>query len=787
MGRARISHKVSFMGSLKWLIYLASVQVTHVRTVLTIILERKIIMRKNNFCLEIITGLVLLLIVTGYCYGSDRLNEVLSLEKEHISNIPTRWETNSVGTIFFDQKTFHSGKYSARIERNGTEEEDYTVLRTTIPLDFIGNIIELRGWVKTDITDGLTMMFIFPDSENLMGTVVVSQELKGIIDWTQYSISLDIRSFLKSDWALGENFNKLTLGLSFPGIGKVWFDDVEVLIDNKPLSEVPKTTTPIDRDHEFDEGSKISVSSLTKIQTENLITLGKVWGFLKYHHPVIVQGERHWDYDLFRVLPGILAAADRNSANTVLKLWIDLLGEVKPCNQCASLQKSDFQLLPDVKWIENKSRLGLELSAVLQKIYTNRPVRDRQFYVSYDLAKNPLFENELAYKKIEFPDFGYQLLTLYRYWNIIEYWFPYRDVIGEDWDKILVKVLQKITLTKTREEYELEIAALIASINDSHALLFNSYTPPKGECQIPVSVRFIENSPVVIKTWKDETNLNIGDEFLELDGIPVKRLVRGWSPYYSASNEWTRLRDIARVFTRGACGESSAKIRRDKKNMVIKVQRVKAEYPNISRDLPGEAFQVLRDNVAYLKMSTATVTDALEYFEKASKTRGWVIDLRNYPANDVFPIVSGFFKELIPFVYFTIPDITNPGSFRWLETMVHIYSSDLYYYSGKLVILVDEVTQSNAELVAMSTQVRPGVVVIGGKTAGTDGNISKFALPFGLVTRITGVGVFRPDKRPTQRVGIVPDIMVNPSIEGIKEGKDEVLEKAIDLILDLAP
>ena len=48
---------------------------------------------------------------------------------------------------------------------------------------------------------------------------------------------------------------------------------------------------------------------------------------------------------------------------------------------------------------------------------------------------------------------------------------------------------------------------------------------------------------------------------------------------------------------------------------------------------------------------------------------------------------------------------------------------------------------------------------------------------------ISGIGVFYPDKKPTQRVGIVPDIEVTPTIEGIRAGRDEVLEEALRQIL----
>jgi C-terminal processing protease CtpA/Prc len=82
----------------------------------------------------------------------------------------------------------------------------------------------------------------------------------------------------------------------------------------------------------------------------------------------------------------------------------------------------------------------------------------------------------------------------------------------------------------------------------------------------------------------------------------------------------------------------------------------------------------------------------------------------------------------------------------------------------------------------MAYRTAPNATVIGSTTAGADGNVSSIRLPGGISTMISGIGVYYPDGRETQRIGIVPDIEVKPTIEGIKNGKDEVLEKAIEFI-----
>lgn len=63
------------------------------------------------------------------------------------------------------------------------------------------------------------------------------------------------------------------------------------------------------------------------------------------------------------------------------------------------------------------------------------------------------------------------------------------------------------------------------------------------------------------------------------------------------------------------------------------------------------------------------------------------------------------------------------------------------------------------------------------------GQPRKSALPDGLRTMISGIGVFYPDKQPTQRVGIIFDIVVKPTIKDVRTGRDPVLEKAIRMIV----
>jgi C-terminal processing protease CtpA/Prc len=169
-------------------------------------------------------------------------------------------------------------------------------------------------------------------------------------------------------------------------------------------------------------------------------------------------------------------------------------------------------------------------------------------------------------------------------------------------------------------------------------------------------------------------------------------------------------------------------------------------------------------------------------FKEFKNTKGLIIDLRTYPEN--FPVIN-FAGKLYPkpkvFAHFTYPNLHTPGLF----TTKKGYRTGLKnknYYKGKVVILINETTQSSAEYHTMAFRQAPNATVIGSTTAGADGDITMLVLPGGIRTTFTGLGVYYPDGTETQRVGIIPDIKLKPTIAGIKAGKDELLDKAIEVI-----
>ena len=195
------------------------------------------------------------------------------------------------------------------------------------------------------------------------------------------------------------------------------------------------------------------------------------------------------------------------------------------------------------------------------------------------------------------------------------------------------------------------------------------------------------------------------------------------------------------------------------------------------------SYKRLGNDIGYVTLASIQAEDIPKIREEFMDTRGIIIDIRNYPSTFVpFSLGSYFVSSTTPFVKFTHGNIDNPGEFYFAKTLK--IPSKGKTYKGKLIVLVNELSQSQAEYTAMAFRAGDNTTIIGSTTAGADGNVSTIMLPGGLRTMISGIGVYYPNGDETQRTGIIPDIEVRPTIEGIRENRDELLEKAIEIILE---
>jgi hypothetical protein len=643
-------------------------------------------MKKSAF-----TFLLLFLAITIQSLAQDE-KPILNLDFEIVKN------DSLVGWSHFGNSNYNntrvttpvkSGKYAGLIEFD-EGEPGYLAWGFTIPHSYLGNKITLSGYIKTeDVTDGYAGIWVRIDP-NLDMNNMADQGVTGTTDWTKYEISLDMQP---------EVTTQIVVGGLLAGKGKMWFDDLSISIDGKDIQDlnpIAQKTYLAQSDTEFDNGSQITTISLDNNQIDHLKNLGLIWGFLKYHHPAIANGEFNWDYELFRILPKVLQTKNKNELDALFIQWIQSLGEFT-ISSAPTVQSAGVKLEPDLEWIMNSEYSG-ELIALLMKVKNaGRP--NVHYYIGMNPgAGNPEFKNEIGYSTMPYPDAGYRLLALYRYWNIIQYYFPYKHLIEEDWKQVLKEFIPKLNDAKDETAYTLAILKLIERIHDTHANVWGGNPVLRnyfGLNHAPVELTFIEGKPIVTDFYDEqlgkETGLKMGDQITTINKKPVEDIIKGLEKYTPASNYPTKLRDIAGKLLRTNDSEINIEFIRNNKSE----SRTLKTFPSSELTITSKfqttdtSFRLINKDIAYINHGFLQIKHLPEIWKEIKNTKGLIIDIRNYPSDfAIFHLGRYLMPKSTPFVKFTRGSIENPGLFTFSEPL-NIGMENEDYYKGKVVILIN--------------------------------------------------------------------------------------------------
>ncbi|WAC12630.1 S41 family peptidase [Dyadobacter pollutisoli] len=325
-------------------------------------------------------------------------------------------------------------------------------------------------------------------------------------------------------------------------------------------------------------------------------------------------------------------------------------------------------------------------------------------------------------------------------------------------------------------------------MKDTHANIYsqdqalNKYF---GKNYAPVQLTFIEGKPVVTDYYNtllgEQSGLKKGDVIETVNGKKIEDIVKEKLAYTPASNYPTQLKNMTSNVLRSNDSTINISFKRngkiEKKSIpVFGVDKINI-YANYNKK--DTCFKLIEPDVAYIFPGKFKNTYLPRILPEISKVKSLIIDMRCYPSDFmVFTFGEFILPEAKPFVKFSAGSLQTPGLFTMTPELT-VGKSNPDYFKGKIVIIVNETTLSQAEYTTMAFSTAPNVTIIGSTTAAADGNVSPIVLPGGIRTGISGIGVYYPDGKETQQVGIVPDIEAKPTVEGIVEGRDEVLEKAL--------
>ena len=747
--------------------------------------------------------LLLKLLVPGYLFlilcsaynktSGDPLN--LDFELKDSLQHPSGWMTGSAGYHYvLDDQVKHHGNYSLSLAREN-DAAHYGTATREIGVPAGGDTIELKGFLKTSgVNDGFAGLWLREDDElgqPLAFDNMANRGVKGTSDWKEYSIRLP----------LSRDANTIFIGALVVGPGRLWVDQLQLEVDGKPYdirSLKPYAKPRTASDPEILAASvSLSSSALKKDEIRNLSNLAAIWGFLKYYRPHTGLPKTDWDSVLFNSIPALMKARESHSVDIVFESLVAaassreenenaLPSSNAPIASVALQTKSQ----PDFGGLFQTGNLSPHLISELDAI-RRHPDNGKNKFVEAGRNGNPSFSFENLYGNDPYPNTAIRLLALFRYWNIIQYYYPYRPLLKDSWNSILPEFIPRFVSGANKEAYAKTFAELIGRVHDSHAGIFGNAVldSMKGDFLIPFKAAFIEKNLVVTGFFNQRADvksvLHPGDIIFRIDGVPVDSLVRQWLPLTPASNYAAQLRDMTSA--------DGFLLRTPQKTIVAGVLRngkiIDMPLSTMSKTLSRENIFVidkpaysLTGDIGYINPSRLKENDFDSLRKKLGSAKGIIIDLRCYPSVFMPFSYGGWLKSSVsPFVKFTSMDFREPGKIVF-KASAENGATEGEHYRGKLIILVNSITQSQAEYTTMAFQSVPGAIVVGSQTAGADGDVSAITLPGQIRTAISGLGVYYPDGGETQRVGVRIDVPVQPTMEGIRQGRDELLEKAIEII-----
>lgn len=553
-------------------------------------------------------------------------------------------------------------------------------------------------------------------------------------------------------------------------------------------------------------------AQLSKFSDRDLYEIGKVWGLMKYYHPTISQGKADWDAVLLETL--------RNNPNSgtegIVKNWMNIADQnksdkiIKKDNECDSITLRNF----NSSWVEKLKKISPESKKSLSNLI-NHPNNVGSFYSNP--PDNDIYFSSKNEKVYDTFSVEIKMLELFRIWNAIEYFYPYKYLLDYNWDDILKKYIPLFKKINNEKDYESAVMQLAAELQDTHTSIEKTYQyNVVGKLSSPFIFQIVDNA-VLITGSKDEAkmkkaNLEIGDLITKINGRSIAKNINDKSKYFAFSNESVKLREAySYLFSGDEETITIEGVKKDGKTFKTTLELTKRIFnnewdkdgiPNYQLNYQGKTYEYLTYNEKESRLNPSFQLDDKVYFEFSSfkgaeipalmekyrNAKGMVFDLRGYNYDgSLLKVFDYLLSKPVLYGIKTQPDFSQPGKFCFVDNIVNkeykfAGKDNPDPYKGQVVVLINEHTQSAEEMWAMIFKKIPNVIFVGSQTAGADGNKTSIKLTNGHILIFSGLGIYYPDGGETQRIGIKPDVVVRPTIQSIRNKEDLLLWKAFDII-----
>jgi len=539
----------------------------------------------------------------------------------------------------------------------------------------------------------------------------------------------------------------------------------------------------------------ISGYTQSSISHERLLTLTRAYGVIKYYNNE--KDDKYLDDELTRVFSHLneptydndrfnsdfknLLPSDQRSLNSSSALQVQ-----NPFNQ---FEGKDHVSTIDFSWIDQDKLLSDDNKKLLQQL-----IDSHKKVSNSNIKKKFVFVHHENDELDSLSDSDRYLLGLIKYWNVIEYFFPYKVLMDADWDTVFYDAIPDFHLIKSDENYLTMLKKLSAKLNDSHVDVEDDRINDYNVSKLPFSITEAENKLVIRSINDSLSNLyhvKTGDIVEVLDGKNYSELWQEFSELVSYSTPqagrsnfkiylWHRFNDNDSIIQ--ATIKSNNSIHQESIK-TIKLEDFRKFRPWTEHK---GGFRSINDKIGYIEYSDFNYSDLGKAIRKLKRKDYLILDCRGYNYGlSSLRLLNFLGYTKTPLAKYYKSNLDYPGIFdNPKKVRLRILPKLRSTYKGKVIVLINEEALSAMESLLMAIEIRRSdVVFIGSPTQGCNGEMNLMELPGERKVWFTGGGDWRyPDGSQFQRIGIQPDIHVEPTIESIINNEDIILNRAIEYI-----
>lgn len=597
-----------------------------------------------------------------------------------------------------------------------------------------GKQIRMEGKMKADVTDGsgYFRIKIYKAGEVGLSYNIDSEPAKKN-EWTVYKVS----------GTIDKNARQLILGGMLEGTGSVWFDDIKIFAYDKVLKQwepVPVNngdfetwSNALPADWNIAPAKRYKYTMAT-IENNKVLSVASENAGIERNRPVV-------------------------NINTVNYKHIPAPGTTLR----KSISKNIAVIFPIALFGTADHTFPLADSAKLVALKKEITAFNQQYKTAENLSV--------------------RLGSIAIAWNVFKHFFPYWEDASKNADELLSEAIKKSFADTTPLEFRQTLLKLMEPLNDGH-MRVGLRGDTTHAYNVPLQLAWVAGQVVVDQVLDSSISwVKRGAVITALNGKDVIDIYKEKMRSISGSPQWksyaaiSTLLDGPRYTTLEMSFTQDGALHRQKCKRSFSDMQY---YNNLNRMKKPSG--KIENNLFYLDMSTLSQDSVDKWMPELSRARGIICDFRGHPeSNNDF--INHLLKEEEDTKWLFTPQTAYPDQdnieFKGSGWNMKPKKPQV---TGKVVFIADSRAISLSESYLGFIKDFKLATIIGQPSAGANGDVNTSNFPGGYTIIWTGMVAKNHDGSKHHIKGIVPDIVLERTLKGVAEGRDEFYEKALQLI-----